>query len=198
VVARYASASGVRIPEDLALIGVDNDTIDCELADPPLSSVAVPWRTVGERAASLVARALSGDGAAERVVIAPADVIPRRSTDVAATDDPLVVRSMAFIVEHASRRLTLRTIARAMACSRQLLEQRFRAAIGRTIMQEVRRARTDAARRLLSTTNLSLPVIAAQCGFTSAALLSVTFRAETGMPPGAYRRRLRGVHAVEE
>jgi LacI family transcriptional regulator len=199
VVARYASASGTRIPEDLALIGVDNDTVDCELAEPPLSSVAVPWRTVGECAASLVARALSGDtDGPERVVIAPADVIPRRSTDVGAIDDPLVARAMAFIVEHASRRLTLRTIARAMACSRQLLEQRFRAAIGRTIMREVRRARIDAARRLLSTTDLSLPVVAAECGFTSAALLSVAFRAETGVPPGAYRRRLRGVHAAEE
>lgn len=199
VVARYACAAGMRIPEDLALIGVDNDTVDCELAAPPLSSVAVPWLTVGECTASLVARVLSGKGnGPERIVIPPADVIPRRSTDHAAVDDALVARAMAYIVEHASRRLTLEMIARATACSRQLLEQRFRAAIGRSVMQEVRRARIDAAKRLLSTTDSSLPSIAAECGFTNAALLSVAFKAATGVPPGAYRRQLQGVHAAEE
>jgi LacI family transcriptional regulator len=199
VVARYAQLAGLRIPEDLALLGVDNDTLDCELALPPLSSVGVPWRTVGQNAALLVERALAGvlvEG--ERIVVPPIDVIPRRSTDVAIVDDPIVERSMSWIAEHIGRRLTLNTIARAASVSRQRLEQRFQVAIGRTVMQEVRRARVDMARRLLSTTQLSLPLIAEQCGFTSAALLSVAFRRETGMPPGAYRRRLSGVHVRDE
>jgi LacI family transcriptional regulator len=199
VVARYAQVAGVRIPEDLALIGVDNDTMDCELASPPLSSVCVPWRTVGEEAAWLVGRALAGaPEACERIVVPPVDVISRRSTDVAVINDPLVARTMSWIAEHLSRRLTLNVIARAAVCSRQRLEQRFQAAIGRTIMQEVRRARVEAARQLLSTTELPLPLVANQCGFTSAALLSVAFRRETGVPPGAYRRRFRGVHSGDE
>jgi LacI family transcriptional regulator len=199
VVARYAQVAGVRIPEDLALIGVDNDTVDCELASPPLSSVAVSWRTVGEQAASLVERALSGvSTAGDRIVVPPVDVIPRRSTDVAAIDDPVVACAVNWIAEHAGRRLTLNAVARATSCSRQRLEQRFRAAVGRTVMQEVRRARVDAARRLLSTTHLSLPLIAQQCGFTSAAVLSVAFRRETGMPPGAYRRRFHGLDMRDE
>ncbi len=199
VVARYAQLAGVRIPEDLALIGVDNDTLDCELASPPFSSVCVPWRTVGEKAACLVGRALAGAPVAnERIVVPPVDVIPRRSTDVAVVDDPIVARALSWISDHIGRRLTLNGIARAAACSRQRLEQRFQAAIGRTVMQEVRRARVDVARRLLSTTELSLPLVAQQCGFSSAALLSVAFRRETGMPPGAYRRRFRGVQARDE
>ncbi len=199
VVARYAQVTGVRVPEDLALVGVDNDTVDCELASPPLSSVAVPWRTVGEKAAKLVERALSRAAiAGQRIVIPPVDVIPRRSTDVAAVDDLVVARAMSWIVEHAGRRLTLQAIARATSCSRQRLEQRFRAAVGRTVMQEVRRARVDAARRLLSATNLTLPAIAQKSGFTSAALLSVAFRRETGMPPGAYRRRFRGLDSSDQ
>jgi LacI family transcriptional regulator len=199
VVSRYARVAGVRIPEDLALIGVDNDTLDCELASPPLSSVCVPWRTVGEKAAGLVGRALAGASVSrERIVVPPVDVIPRRSTDVSVTGDPIVERAMAWIAEHIGRRLTLNGIARATACSRQMLEQRFQAALGRTVMQEVRRARVDVARRLLSTTELSLPLVAEQCGFSSAALLSVAFRRETGTPPGAYRRRFRGVHAGDE
>jgi LacI family transcriptional regulator len=117
---------------------------------------------------------------------------------VAAIADPIVARAVSWIAEHAGRRLTLPAVARAASCSRQRLEQRFRAAIGRTVMQEVRRARVDVARRLLSTTDLSLPLIARQCGFTTAALLSVAFRREAGMPPGAYRRRLRGLHSIDE
>jgi LacI family transcriptional regulator len=199
VVTRYAQLAGVRIPEDLALIGVDNDTLDCELASPPLSSVCVPWRTVGEKAAWLVGRALAGfPVSTERIVVPPVDVIARRSTDVSVVDDPIVAGALSWINEHVARRLTLNGIARAAACSRQRLEQRFQAAIGRTVMQEVRRARVDAARRLLSTTELPLPVIAQQCGFSSAALLSVAFRREMGTPPGAYRRRFRGVQALDE
>lgn len=199
IVSRYARVAGVRIPEDMALIGVDNDTLDCELASPPFSSVCVPWRTLGEKTAWLVGRALTGEQVAgERIVIPPVDVIPRRSTDVASVDDPMVARALAWISDHIEGRLTLQGIARAAACSRQRLEQRFQAAIGRTVMQEVRRARVDVARRLLSTTEMALPVVAEQCGFTSAALLSVAFRRETGMPPGAYRRRFRGVHSGDE
>jgi LacI family transcriptional regulator len=199
VVSRYAQVAGVRIPEDLALLGVDNDTLDCELASPPFSSVCVPWRTVGEKAAGLVARALRGaEPLRERIVVPPVDVIPRRSTDVSVTDDPIVARALSWISDHVGRRLTLNGIARAAACSRQRLEQRFQAAIGRTVMQEVRRSRVDVARRLLSTTELPLPLIAEQSGFTSAALLSVAFRRETGIPPGAYRRRFRGVHSRDE
>lgn len=199
VVARYAQVAGVRIPEDLALVGVDNDTMECELAAPPLSSVCVPWRTVGEEAARLVGRALAGAAMTrERVVVPPVDVIPRRSTDVAVVNDPIVARTMSWIGEHLGRRLTLNAIARAATCSRQRLEQRFQAAIGRTVMQEVRRARVDSARRLLSTTELPLPRIAELCGFTSAALFSVAFRRERGIPPGAYRRRFRGVHTGDE
>jgi LacI family transcriptional regulator len=199
VVARYAQVARMRIPEDLALIGVDNDPMDCELASPPLSSVCIPWRTLGEEAATLVGRALAGTAVARvPVVIPPVDVISRRSTDVAVVNDPIVARTLAWIGEHLGRRLTLNVIARAAMCSRQRLEQRFQAAIGRTVMQEVRRARVDLARRLLSTTEMPLPRISNECGFTSASLFSVAFRRETGIPPGAYRRRFRGVHSGDE
>jgi LacI family transcriptional regulator len=199
IIARYAQVAGLLVPEDLALIGVDNDTVLCELSAPPLSSVAVPWRTVGEKAADLVAQELAGRKTrAGRVVIGPVDVIPRRSTDVVAINDPLVARALAWITDHAGNRITLQMIARAVASSRQRLEERFRGSIGRTVMQEVRRVRVDMAKRVLSTTDLPLPTIASQCGFSSAALLSVAFQAATGMPPGAYRRRLRGLHVLEE
>ena len=199
VVARYAHLAGVRIPEDIALIGVDNDILDCELSSPPLTSVAVPWRSMGAQAATLVGQALSGlEIAGQRMVISPVGVVPRRSTDVTVVDDPVVARAISWIRERVDRPLTLQSIARASSCSRQRLEHRFRAAIGRTVMQEARRARVEVARRLLSTTDLPLPSVARQCGFTSAVQLCVGFRRETGMPPGAYRRLCRRLSTSDE
>jgi LacI family transcriptional regulator len=79
-----------------------------------------------------------------------------------------------------------------MSTTRQRLERRFRATLGRTVMQEVRRAHVEAAKRLLSATHLALPEIAKRSGFTNPALLGIAFRREVGLPPGAYRKRLQG------
>jgi LacI family transcriptional regulator len=199
VVARYAEVADLKIPEDIALIGVDNDTVDCELSNPPLCSVAVPWVTVGRLAAELALRQCKESQPVQTVLtVAPIDVIPRRSTEVTAVADPLVLRAVTFITDHLERRLTLRSIARSVSSSRQRLEERFRVAIGRSVMQEVRRVRVDAARQLLSTTGLTLPRVAERTGFSTAALLSVAFRREVGMPPGLYRRRLQGLGREDE
>ena len=192
VVARYARAARLRVPEDLALVGVDNDSVECELIVPPLSSVAVPWRSVGERAALLVQRALAGKAiAGERVLISPLDVVTRRSSDAFAVADPLVADAVAWIRAHAERRLSVPMVARAVASSRQRLERRFRATLARTVQQEIRRAHVEVAKHMLATSSAELKEIAAQSGFSSAALLSVAFQSELGMPPGVYRRRSR-------
>jgi LacI family transcriptional regulator len=194
VVARYAQISGLRVPEDLAIVGVDNDTIECEITAPPLSSVAVPWRRLGETAAQLVRSALAGQSiAGERVVIPGADVVARRSTDVLAVDDPIVAAAVSWIHANADRRLTVPVITRAVSTTRQRLERRFRAVLGRTIIQEVRRAHVEVAKRLLSTTDLNLFEVARRSGFTNSSLLSVAFQREVGTSPGAYRRRAAGL-----
>jgi LacI family transcriptional regulator len=194
VVARYAGMSGLRVPEDLALVGVDNDAIECEIMAPPLSSVALPWRSVGESAARLVQLGLRGKPiAGTRVLVEPLEVVTRRSSDTFAIDDPLVAKAVAWIHQHAERRMTLAMVAGAVAATRQQLERHFRRALGRTVMQEARRAHVEIARRLLATTALPLPQVAKHSGFTNAALLSVAFRRELGVPPGAYRRRSSGL-----
>jgi LacI family transcriptional regulator len=191
VVARYCKISGIRIPDEVALIGVDNDSIECELQSPPLSSVAVPWRTLGQQAANLVQLALAGKSIARRrVIVPPLDVMARRSTEVFAIEDPLVAKAVGWISDNAARRVTVPAVARATATSRQRLERRFRAVLGRTIMQEVRRARVDIAKQLLATTSLELPRIAKLSGFSSHALFSVAFSRELGQSPSSYRRTL--------
>lgn len=192
VVARYARAAELRVPEDVAIVGVDNDAIACELCVPPLSSVTVPWQSVGRQAAQLVRVALSGRAlAVARVVVDPGHVMTRRSSDALAIEDLLVARAVRWIHEHSLRAVTVPMVARAVATSRRRLERRFHAVLGRTVVEEVRRARVETAKRLLSTTRYGLTDVAKNSGFTSAALLNVAFRREVGLPPGAYRRRVR-------
>jgi LacI family transcriptional regulator len=191
-VARYARAAGLRMPEDLALIGADNDSLECELMTPALSSVMIPWQEVGRCAAELLRLALSGQSIeGRRVVVAPTGVMPRRSTDVLAIEDELVAAAVRWIRANADRRLTVPMVARATGGGRQRLERRFRAVLDRTVQEEIRRAHVETAKHLLATTRAKLPEIAAKSGFTNAAILNAAFRRELGTPPGVYRRRLR-------
>jgi LacI family transcriptional regulator len=199
VVARYCKVCGIRIPEEVALIGVDNDLVECEIQSPPLSSVAVPWRAVGHEAARLVQLALAKKAIAGRkVIVPPLDVIARRSTEVLAIDDPLVAEAVRWICDNAGRRISVAAVVRATATSRQRLERRFRAELGRTIMQEVRRARVNTAKQLLITTSLELSKVAKLSGFATPALFSVAFTRELGQSPSNYRRAFRLLQVDED
>lgn len=191
VVTRYAREAKLRIPEDLALVGADNDILECELISPPLSSVSIPWQDVGRNAATLVRLALGNQPIAQkRIVVSPVTVAARRSSDVLAVDDPLVASAVTWIRAHAERRLSVLMVARAVGGGRQRLERRFRRALNRTIQDEIRRAHVDVAKTLLTTTRASLADVAKKSGFTNASLLNAAFRKETGLPPGAFRRRV--------
>ena len=190
-VTRYAREAGLRVPEDVALVGADNDELECQLISPPLSSVVIPWQEVGRNAAMLVRLALGNQTIAERrVVVSPIAVVARRSSDILAVDDPLVAGAVAWIRSHVDRRLTVAMVTRAVGGGRQRLERRFRSTLDRTVQDEIRRAHVDAAKHWLATTKAELSVVAKKSGFTNAALLNVAFRREIGMPPGAYRRRI--------
>jgi len=198
-VVRCTRVAGLRVPEDIALVGADNDALECELMAPPLSSVTIPWQEVGRSAADLVHLALSGKSISDqRIVISPLAVQARRSSDLLAIEDELVAKAVRWIRANIDQRLTVTTVARAAGSSRQRLERRFRRVLDRTVKDEIRRVRVEAARELLGTTFAGLPEVAKRSGFTTAALLNVAFRREIGMPPGVYRRQVRqelsGVH----
>lgn len=191
IVARQARMAGLRVPEDLALVGADNDSLECDLIAPPLSSVMIPWQRVGQSAADLVRRALAGTPIAGKLcVIDPIAVVRRRSSDLFAADDALVTSALGWIRSNAGRRISVDMVARALGGGRQRLERRFRAALQRTVHDEIRRAHVDIAKSLLETTRLSLAEVAEQSGFSTASLLSVAFRQEMGSAPGLYRRRV--------
>lgn len=194
-VARWAREAGLRVPEDIAIVGADNDVLECELIHPPLSSVMIPWEIVGRETASLVRAALGrGNISGKRVLVAPTAVVARRSTDLLAIEDELVAQAVAWIRDHADKRLTVPMVARAVGGGRQRLERRFRRALDRTIQEEIRSAHVELAKRLLGTTKISLSEVAQRSGFTSASLLNAAFQREVGTPPGAYRRRVQKRH----
>lgn len=194
LVARYARAAELRVPEDIAILGVDNDVIQCELTVPPLSSVVVPWQSVGRHAAELVWLGLGGKATADkRIAIDPGHVVARRSSDAMAIDDPLVARAARFIRDRSGQPLTVPLVAQAVATSRRRLERRFHAVLGRTVVQEIRRVRVELAKHMLATTAHNLAHIAKLCGFTNATLLNLAFHREVRLTPGVYRRRMRSV-----
>jgi len=197
IVSRYVRLAGLRVPDDLALVGVDNDVVECELLSPPLSSVMVPWQELGERAALLVQRALDGERIErQRWLTPPVAVAARRSSEVFAVEDAVVAKAMRWIRQNAHQHLNVPMVADAVGGGRQRLERRFRRALDRTVQEEIRRVRVEMAMRLLRTTQVGLVEIAKQSGFSNAALLSVAFKREVGMPPGVYRRRVHETFAV--
>ncbi|HPA17556.1 MAG TPA: DNA-binding transcriptional regulator [Verrucomicrobiae bacterium] len=178
-----------RVPEDIAVIGVDNDELTCDMADPPLSSIAPPTRELGYQAARLLDKLMSGDHRRPSdVVIPPASVRPRQSSDLFAVKEPMVHRAIRFIRDHAYESIGAPEAARAAGASRATLDNCFQRVLGRTVHAEIKRTRVLMAWDLLLATRLSLQDIAQRTGFRSAQYFCYAFRRETGKSPGMVRR----------
>jgi LacI family transcriptional regulator len=191
-----ARRAGRAVPEEVAVIGVDDDELLCELCDPPLSSVCPDPEEVGYRAAalleSLMAAGPAGHGPpTPQVLVPPLGVTVRQSTDILAVADPEVAAALRLIRERACTGITVADIVREVGTSRTRLERRFRALLGSTPQGEIRAAQLKRVRRLLADTDLSLERIAAVAGFTQASYLSHAFKRACGETPGGFRRRRR-------
>jgi LacI family transcriptional regulator len=187
--------AGLRIPADVALVGVDNDELLCELAWPPLSSVDPHTRQVGYEAARLLERLMAGEPSplptGVPVLVPSGEVIARQSSAVLAASDAEVAAAVTFIADHAQEGIDVSDVLAHVTVGRRSLEQRFRAALGRTVAAEIRRARIDAARVLLARTDLPVRAVARRCGFRSAQRFHVAFRQVTGTTPTTFRRASR-------
>lgn len=179
---------GVAVPEEVAVIGVDNDDMLCELSDPPLSSVIPNTHRTGYEAAKLLDEMMSGKKAkGETHLIPPLGVATRQSTDVLAIDDRNIARAVHYIRQHACDNISVRDVLRAVPQSRRLLESRFRKLIGRTPHEEILQVKLNRVKQLLTETDLSLEQIAERAGFSHVEYLTVAFKREVGMPPSKFR-----------
>jgi LacI family transcriptional regulator len=185
----------LRVPDDVALVGVDNDDLLCGLARPPLTSVATPAERVGYEAAALLDRLMASpgraDGAPPLPPLPPLGVVARQSTDVLMVDDPAVAAAVRFIRERACTPIGVEDLLRAVPLPRRTLERRFRAALGRGPGEEIRRTRVERARYLLGASRSSMGEVARAAGFADAKHFCVAFRRHTGQSPSSYRREFR-------
>ena len=183
----------MAVPDEVAVIGVDNDTLLCELASPPLSSVIPNAHRAGYEAAALLDHMMAGKRvAAVAHLIAPLGIAARQSTDVLAVEDRDVARAVQFIREHACEGINVGDVLRAVPLSRRVLEQRFERLLGRTPRAEIMHVRLARVKQLLVETDLPLYLVAARTGFEHVEYLSVVFKRETGRTPSAWRAEARG------
>ncbi len=179
----------VAVPEELAVLSVDNDALLCNLCDPPLSSIAPDAHKTGYTAASLLDQLMSGTAAPdEAFLIPPLGIETRQSTDTLAVDDPDIAAALHFIREHACSGINVSDVVKQTNLSRRVLESRFSKLLGRTPHAEITRLRIDRIKRLLVETDLPMTAIAARTGYRHVEYLTVAFRNTVGVPPSEYRR----------
>jgi len=182
----------VAVPEEVAVIGVDNDALLCELTTPPLTSVIPNSKRAGYDAAALLDKMMSGASVeAEPLLIQPLGIQERQSTDVLAIEDPDVVQVLRFIRENAFQNINVNDILAEVPLSRRMLEHRFQRLLGRTPHQEIQRVRFDRVKELLFQTDFSLAEIAHRTGFEHPEYLTVAFKRLTGENPREYRKRVK-------
>ena len=190
VVATACGAAGLAVPEQVAIIGVDDDLPICELATPPLSSVVVDHQGVGRAAARLLERLMAGEPIDPGPVsVPPVGVVTRQSTACLAVEDSLVAAALTLIRGAAPGRLVIADLAGELNCSRAWLTRAFRVHVGHGIHEEILRVRLQEARRLLDETDLTLDAVAHRTGFEHPETLGRVFRRKLGLSPGAYRRQ---------
>lgn len=183
---------GLKVPGEVAVLGVNNDRLHCYESYPPLSSIELPSELAGYEAAHKLSLLMSGKKQTfDPVFLRPKSVVERQSTDTLAVDDSQVVTALSFIRENACKRITVEDIVKQTSLSRRILENRFRRYLGCTPFQEMRRVQIERVNTLLRETNLTIEQIADETGFGSGIRLSLEYKKNTGEAPGAYRARFR-------
>jgi len=184
---------GLRIPDDVALIGMGNNETICESMEPTLSSIEHGYERVGHAAAELLDQLMQGKPAPEApTLIPPAELVARRSTDVFAVEDRLVARALRVIWDRGHRPIGVDDIVEALPVTRRSLERRFRKVLGRSIHDEITRSRVERAKRLLVETDDAIGAVAFEAGFTNAEHLAKVFRRIEKTTPRAFRKRHAG------
>jgi LacI family transcriptional regulator len=182
--------AGCAVPEQVAVIGVDNDEPLCDLSIPPMTSVDVNSEGVGYEAAALLDRLMDGRKAPNKATaVAPRGVITRLSTDMVASEDEEVNRAVRYIRENACGGVQVSDVVNFMGMSRATLQQRMKQIVGRTIHQEIQRVRLARVQELLVMSGLTIKQVTREAGFASVQYMTRVFRATTGETPAKYRSR---------
>lgn len=191
--------AGIAVPDEVAVLGVDDDELLCGLASPPLSSVIPDAVGAGRLAAAILERLMRGDRLdRDEWLLPPLGIVTRQSTDVLAIDDGVVVAAVRQIRERACDGINVADVARGVGVTRRILESRFVRRLGHTPHEEIVRVRFARVEQLLRETDLPLATIASRCGFRHTEYMTVAFTRRHGAPPSRWRLRHRGPAPVVE
>lgn len=189
-VSEVCNFSDLCIPEDVALIGIDNDDLVCELSDPPLTSIEINSEKAGYEAAEQLDMLISDrKNSVKDIVAHPTQIVARQSTGVLQIANEEVRRALQFIRSHSKQALRVDDVVGNTHISRRMLEQQFRDVLGRSIYDEIRRVRCEHVSKLLLETKLSITRIAMMTDFTGVENIARFFRKEKGMSLQAYRKK---------
>ncbi|MFA6960464.1 MAG: substrate-binding domain-containing protein [Opitutaceae bacterium] len=190
---KAAQQLGLRVPEDVAVLGAGNDEFWVDFESVPLSSIKLPSWQIGLEAATLLTEFMDGRTEAKKMQLRlpVTEVAARRSTDVLFVEDQAVMKAVTYIREHAAENIYVADVAKAAGVSRSGLQLRFRDALGRTILEEVQQVRIARVQMLLRSTEMKITEIAEACDFPNSPRLNVLFRQCTGQTPRQYRATFR-------
>jgi LacI family transcriptional regulator len=178
----------LAVPHQVAVLGIGDDELMCEVSWPPLSSIRLPTPKLGFEAAKLLAQAMNGERIkALHRKIEPTAVVARGSTDMVAVDDELVRAAVQFIRSHAGSLIGVEQVAQALGVSRRTLDRRFVCALDRSAYEDLAGIRIQMARRLLANSSHRVAEVARSCGYGTAASFSRAFYKHTGRWPSDYR-----------
>ncbi|QDT63868.1 AraC family transcriptional regulator [Calycomorphotria hydatis] len=181
---------GISVPNQVSVLGIDNDTQLCNLCTPQLSSVSLDARKAGYIAASLLNKMMNGETVSnEGFFVPPVGIVERKSTDVYAVDDPIVFDALHFIRDNACDGIQVADVVERSDISRRALEFRFEKFVGRSPHQEIERVKINQVKLLLSKTELTLEKIAYKVGYANPEYLSTAFKRATKITPSQYRRK---------
>lgn len=182
-------SSDLRVPDEIGVIGVDDDQLLCDLAPVPLSSIASTAERCGFNALERIVKQVGGGNKLLKpdIVVEPSHCAGRLSTDFINTEDPALAKAIRFIREQVRGLIGVEDVAKASGLSRRVLEKRFKRDLGISVYAEIRRTKTDLFSWLLLESNRTIAEIAEQLGFEGIEHISRYFKAQTGMTPREYR-----------
>lgn len=181
------------VPDEVAVIGVDDDDLLCSMCRPPQSSVAPNPERIGYEAAALLDCLMAGEKLPRwEFLIEPLGVTARQSTEVLALEDPSLAAAVRCIREHACQGITVPEVLKVVPLSRSVLERQFRKYLGHSPQVEIWTVQIKRVKHLLAETDLSLEQIARLAGYKHPEYMNVAFKRLTGQTPGCYRRLVKG------
>ncbi len=192
LVLQACQQASIPVPNEVAVIGVDNDEMLCRSIEPNLSSIEQGEERVGFEAARLCDQLLQKIPATEKTILLdPIELIERQSSSMLAVPDPVVAKALDYMKWHLHQPINIASVIKQLAASRRDFEKRFHHHTGTTPAQELARMRVDKASKLLIGTDMPLKDIASACGYKRIERFHEAFRRRTGFSPLAYRKRNR-------